>query len=133
MRQSLRRTLAPVQLGYGDGSLSAGLLGRHFVLEAQGSALTLSMDLTPNFHTRDRASARYVDAAAIVRNHARLKEVLCEDSLLRTRLLRVWESTPQPALRVVLDLGPRGQFAYSAVPKLRFAGGVALEVRGLLT
>ena len=129
MRQSLRRTLAPVQLGYGHGSLSASLLGRHFMLEVDGSTLILSMDLTPNFQTRDRTSARYLDTAAIARNHAQLRQVLCDDSLLRTRLLRAWEAAPSPRLQVVLDLGPRGQFRYSAIPKLRFAGGVALEVQ----
>jgi hypothetical protein len=118
-----------VQLGYGDGSLSTSLLGRQFMLEVDGSTLILSMDLTPNFQTRDKSSARYVDAEAIARNHARLRQVLCDDSLLRTRLLRAWEAAPSPRLQVMLDLGPRGQFAYSAVPKLRFAGGVALEVR----
>lgn len=131
MRLSLRRTLAPVQLGYGDGAPSQGLLGRRFMLDVEGGELTLSLDLTPNFHTRDKAAAGYVDAAAIPRNHRRLREVQIEDSLLRTRLLRAWEAAPAdppPRLWLLLDLGPRGSFRYQVLLQLRFAGGVALQV-----
>ena len=56
MRLPLRRTLAPVQLGYGDGAPSQGLLGRRFMLDVEGGDFTLSLDLTPNFHTRDKAA-----------------------------------------------------------------------------
>ncbi len=66
------------------------------------------------------------------RNHARLRAVQIDDSLVRTRLLRAWEAaaaadTP-PRLSLLLDLGPRGRFAYQVRLQLRFAGGVALEV-----
>ena len=135
MRLSLRRTLAPVQLGYGDGAPSQGLLGRRFMLDVAGGELTLSLDLTPNFHTRDKAAAGYVDAAALPRNHARLREVQIDDSLLRTRLLRAWEAAPPdppPRLLLALDLGPRGSFHYQVLLQLRFAGGVSLQVLRVL-
>ncbi len=137
MRMALRRTLAPVQLGFGDGAPSQGLLGRRFMLEGEGDTLTLTLDLTPNFHTRDKSAAGYVDAAALPRNHLRLQEVQIEDNLLRTRLLRAWEALPTqppPRLLLVLDLGPRGSFRYQVLLQLRFAGGVSLQVlRALLT
>lgn len=131
MLQALRRTLAPVQLGYGDGAPSQGLLGRRFMLEVEVGTLTLSLDLTPNFHTRDKTAPGYVDAAALPRNHLRLQEVQIEDNLLRTRLLRAWEAVPNqppPRLLLVLDLGPRGSFRYQVRLQLRFAGGVSLQV-----
>jgi hypothetical protein len=131
MQQALRRTLAPVQLGFGDGAPSQGLLGRRFMLEVEGGTLTLSLDLTPNFHTRDKTATGYVDAAALPRNHLRLQEVQIEDNLLRTRLLRAWEAVPTqppPRLLLVLDLGPRGSFRYQVRLQLRFAGGVSLQV-----
>ena len=132
MRQSLRRTLAPVQLDYGDGAASQGLLGRRIMLDLLPGELSVSLDLTPNFHTRDKSAAGYADAAALPRNHARLRAVQIDDSLVRTRLLRAWEAaaaadTP-PRLSLLLDLGPRGSFRYQVLLQLRFAGGVSLQV-----
>ncbi len=132
MRQSLRRTLAPVQLDYGDGAASQGLLGRRIMLDLLPGELCVSLDLTPNFHTRDKSAAGYVDAAAVPRNHERLRLVQIDDSLVRTRLLRAWEeaaaSEVPPRLSLLLDLGPRGSFRFQVQLQLPFAGGVALQV-----
>jgi len=139
MRQSLRRTLAHVHLSFGDGQVSQALAGRRFMLEVAGAQLALTIDLTPNFHTRNRAAPGYVDATALIRNHDRLRAVQCDDSLVRTRLLRAWEAaapaSPEAGgrhLRLVLDLGPRGQFAYRVQPQLRFTGEVQLDVLEVL-
>lgn len=128
MRQSLRRTLAHLHLAYGDGATSEGVMGRRFTLEIEGEDLTLWIDLTPNFQTRNKAAAGYVDAEALPRNHQRLRAVQCDDNLVRTRLIRAWEERQAPRLRMVLDLGPRGRFAYGVQPHLLFTGGVQLEV-----
>ncbi|HSW17112.1 MAG TPA: hypothetical protein VLJ86_07795 [Ramlibacter sp.] len=132
MRQSLRRTLAHLHLTYSDGEATEALIGRRFMLDAEGSAMTLSVDLTPNFQTRNKLAAGYVDAGALVRNHARLRSVQCDDNLVRTRLVRAWEEMHEPRLKMVLDLGPRGQFAYSVRPHLLFTGGVQLDVLEVL-
>lgn len=128
MQQSLRRTTAHLHLAYGEREASEGLIGRRFMLKIAGRDMSLSIDLTPNFHTRNKNAPSYVDAAALVRNHARLTAVQCDDNLVRTRLVRAWEETPDPQLRLVLDLGPRGQFAYAVRPHLLFTGGVQLDV-----
>ncbi len=128
MQQSLRRTTAHLHLAYGEREASEGLIGRRFMLKIAGRDMSLSIDLTPNFHTRHKNAPSYVDAAALVRNHARLTAVQCDDNLVRTRLVRAWEETPDPQLRLVLDLGPRGQFAYAVRPHLLFTGGVQLDV-----
>lgn len=128
MQQSLRRTTAHLHLAYGDREASEGLIGRRFMLEIDGARMTLSIDLTPNFHTRHKTAPSYVDAAALVRNHGRLTAVQCDDNLVRTRLVRTWEEMREPQLRLVLDLGPRGQFAYAVQPRLLFTGGVQLDV-----
>ncbi len=128
MRQSLRRTLAHLNLLYGDGAASQGVVGRRFTLEARGSELALWIDLTPNFHTRNKRAPGYVDAEALTRNHDRLKVVQCDDNLVRTRLVRAWQAQPGPRLVMVLDLGPRGAFAYAVHPRLLFTGGVQLDV-----
>lgn len=132
MQQSLRRTLAHLHLAYGDGEASDGLIGRRFMLDADDGDLCLTIDLTPNFHTRHRSAPAYVEAAALGRNHGRLTAVQCDDNLVRTRLVRAWQEAREPRLRLVLDLGPRGQFAYAVRPHLLFAGGVQLDVLQVL-
>ena len=132
MQQPLRRTAAHLHLAYGSGEASEGLVGRRFMLEARGDELTLSIDLTPNFQTRHKHAATYVEAQALVRNHARLQALQCDDNLVRTRLVRAWRERREPGLRLVLDLGPRGRFAYAVRPHLLFTGGVQLNVLSLL-
>ena len=132
MRQSLRRTAAHLHLTYGTGEQGEALIGRRFTLEGDGSALTLLVDLTPNFQTRNKMSAGYLDATALVRNHDRLRSLQCDDNLVRTRLVRTWEEMREPTLRLVLDLGPRGHFVYAVRPHLLFTGGVQLDVLQVL-
>ncbi len=128
MQQSLRRTTAHLHLAYGEREASEGLIGRRFTLKISGRDMCLSIDLTPNFHTRNKNAPSYVDAAALARNHDRLTAVQCDDNLVRTRLVRAWEDTPDPRLQLVLDLGPRGRFTYAVRPRLVFTGGVQLDV-----
>lgn len=132
MQQSLRRTTAHLHLAYGEREASEGLIGRRFMLKIEGSQMTLSIDLTPNFHTRHKNAPGYVEAAALVRNHDRLTCVQCDDNLVRTRLVRAWEERQEPQLHLVLDLGPRGQFAYAVRPHLLFTGGVQMDVLQVL-
>ena len=55
MKYSLRKTPSHLHLAYKYGEASDGLMGRNFVLETQERVLTLSIDLTPNFHTRNKS------------------------------------------------------------------------------
>lgn len=128
MRYSLRRTTAHLHLAYGSGEAGEALIGRRFMLEVEGNELTLSIDLTPNFQTRNKLAPSYLDATALVRNHDRLRSVQCDDNLVRTRLVRTWEEMREPRLRLVLDLGPRGHYVYAVRPHLLFTGGVQLDV-----
>lgn len=128
MRYSLRRTTAHLHLTYGTGEAGEALIGRRFTLDVEGSAMTLLIDLTPNFQTRNKMAASYLDATALVRNHDRLRSVQCDDNLVRTRLVRTWEEMQEPTLKLVLDLGPRGHFVYAVRPHLLFTGGVQLDV-----
>lgn len=132
MTQSLRRTLAPLTLTYVEGEVSQGLLGRRFALDIVGSDLILSMDLTPNFQTRNPAAPAHVEALALTRRYARLQSLTCEDNLVRTRLVRAWRSLREPQLRLVLDLGPLGHLTFAVRPHLLFAGGVQLQVLQVL-
>lgn len=132
MRHSLRRTTAHLHLTYGGGDAGEALIGRRFTLEVDGNALTLLIDLTPNFQTRNKMAASYLDATALLRNHDRLQSLQCDDNLVRTRLVRTWEEMHEPSLRMVLDLGPRGHFAYAVRPHLLFTGGVQLDVLQVL-
>lgn len=128
MQQSLRRTLAHLHLAFGNGEASEALVGRRFMLETADGDMTLSIDLTPNFHTRNRLAPGYIDAMAVARNHARLAAVQCDDNLVRTRLVRAWREAHEPRLTLVLDLGSRGRFTYAVRPHLLFTGGVQLDV-----
>lgn len=132
MRHSLRKTASHLHLGYSHGDASDGLMGRRFELDVEGSLLTLSIDLTINFHTRDKTAASYLDAAALARNHRELRHLQCGDNLVRNRLTRAWESVPTPRLRMALDLGSLGRYLYAVQPHALFTGGIQLDVTAVL-
>ena len=128
MKYSLRKTPSHLHLAYKYGEASDGLLGRHFTLEADDRVLTLSIDLTPNFHTRNKSAAAYLDAVNLARNHHKLRFLQCSDNLVRTRLIRAWEQVRQPELRMCLELGQRGRYLYAVQPHSLFMGGIQFDV-----
>jgi hypothetical protein len=128
MKYSLRQTPSHLHLAYKYGDASDGLLGRHFTLETEGRLLTLGIDLTPNFHTRNKSAAAYLDAVNLVHNHHKLRYLQCSDNLLRTRLIRAWEQVDDPELRMCLELGPRGRYLYAVQPHSLFMGGIQFDV-----
>ena len=132
MKYSLRKTPSHLHLAYKYGEASDGLMGRHFVLEVEGNLLTLTIDLTPNFHTRNKAASNYIDAINLAHNHHKLRHLQCSDNLVRSRLIRAWEQVNQPKMRLVLDLAQRGRFAYAVLPHSLFMGGVQLDVLEVL-
>jgi hypothetical protein len=132
MKQSLRKTPSHLHLAYKYGEAADSLVGRHFMLEVNGRQLTLAIDLTPNFHTRNKAAASYLDAASLAHNHHKLRFLQCSDNLVRARLIKAWEQVQQPQLRMCLDLGQRGRYLYAVVPHSLFMGGVQLDVQEVL-
>jgi hypothetical protein len=128
MKYSLRKTPSHLHLAYKYGEASDGLLGRNFTLEVEGRMLTLNIDLTPNFHTRNRSAAAYLDAVSLARNHHKLRFLQCSDNLVRTRLIRAWEQVQNPELRLCLELGQRGHFLYAVQPHSLFMGGIQFDV-----
>lgn len=132
MRQSIRKTPSPLVLAYRYSELRDSVVGRNFSLEAQEGTLTLAIDLTANFHARNRDTASYSDALNLVHNHQRLQFLQCSDSLVRTRLDRLWDRTRQPELRMRLELGGRGNYLYRVAAHALFAGGIQLDVQEIL-
>jgi hypothetical protein len=132
MKYSLRKTPSHLHLAYKYGDASDGLLGRNFVLEVEGRVLTLGVDLTPNFHTRNKSAAAYMDAVNLVQNYHKLRYLQCSDNLLRTRLIRAWEQVDHPELRMLLDLGQRGRYLYAVRPHSLFMGGIQFDVEEVL-
>lgn len=132
MKHSLRQTPSHLHLAYKYGEAADSLLGRHFTLDVQGRELTLAIDLTPNFHTRNKASASYLDAMNLTRNHHKLRFLQCSDNLVRSRLIKAWERVEQPRLRMCLDLGTRGHYVYLVLPHSLFMGGIQLDVLEVL-
>ena len=132
MKYSLRKTPSHLHLAYKYGEESDGLMGRNFMLQVEGPELTLTVDLTPNFHTRNKAASNYLDAINLAHNHHKLRYLQCSDNLVRTRLIRTWEQVSQPRLRMCLDLGARGRFMYLVLPHSLFMGGVQLDVQEVL-
>lgn len=128
MKYSLRKTPSHLHLAYKYGEASDGLLGRHFTLDIDGRVLTLAIDLTPNFHTRNKSAAAYLDAVNLARNHHKLRYLQCGDNLLRTRLIRAWEQVEAPELRMRLELGQRGRYLYAVQPHSLFMGGIQFDV-----
>lgn len=104
-------------------------MGRHFTLDAQGRELTLSIDLTPNFHTRDKGAPAYLEVVNLAHNHHKLSFLRCSDNLLRARLIRFWDQVEQPVLRMQLDLGSHGRYLYTVLPHSLFVGGIQLDVQ----
>lgn len=128
MKQSLRKTTSHLLLAYKYGEASDSLTGRNFTLDVHGREMTLHIDLTPNFHTRNKAAASYLDGLNLVHNHHKLKFVQCSDNLMRARMIKAWERVEQPQLHMCLDLGARGQYLYSVLPHSLFAGGIQFDV-----
>lgn len=128
MTTSLRKTPSPLLLVYKYGDAQDRLVGRRFTLDAQDRTLTLAIDLTPNFHTRNKSGAGYSDAVNLVHNHGRLRFLQCSDNLLRARLIKSWDRVQQPELRLRLDLGGRGSCLYRVRAHSLFTGGIQLDV-----
>lgn len=132
MRQSLRKTASHLHLAYAHGDTSDGLMGRRFELEVDGALLTLAIDLTVNFQTRNKSATGFIDAAALARNHVQLRHLQCHDNLVRNRLIKAWEAVPAPRMRMALDLGTRGCYRYEVRPHSLFMGGIQLDVTQVL-
>lgn len=132
MKQSLRKTPSHLHLAYKYGEASDGLLGRHFTLDIDGRVLTVGIDLTPNFHTRNKGASAYLDAVNFAHNHHKLRFLQCSDNLVRARLIRIWEQVEQPQLRMSLDMGQRGHYLYSVQPHSLFMGGIQFDVERVL-
>jgi hypothetical protein len=132
MKQSIRKTPSSLLLAYKYGDGQDSLVGRNFSLEAEGETLTLGIDLTPNFHARNRAAPSYSDAVNLVHNHDRLHSLQCGDNLLRARLDRSWDRVRQPHLRLRLELGGRGSYLYRVAVRALFTGGIQLDVQDAL-
>lgn len=132
MKYYLRKTPSHLHLAYKYGEASDGLLGRHFTLDVDGRVLTLAIDLTPNFHTRNKSAPAYLDALNFSHNHHKLRYLQCGDNLLRARLIRAWEQVDQPQLRLSLELGQRGRYLYAVQPHSLFMGGIQFDVQQVL-
>lgn len=132
MKYSLRKTPSHLHLAYKYGEASDSLTGRNFTLEAEGRVLTLGIDLTPNFHTRNKGAAPYLDAVNLAQNHHKLKYLQCSDNLVRTRLIRAWDLVEKPELRMRLELGQHGCYVYSVQPHSLFTGGIQFDVEQVI-
>jgi hypothetical protein len=132
MKQSLRKTPSHLHLAYKYGEASDGLMGRNFTLDVEGGVLTLGIDLTPNFHTRNKAASAYLDAISLAHNHHKLRYLQCSDNLVRARLIKAWEQVQSPRLLMCLELGQRGHYLYAVQPHSLFMGGIQLDVEEVL-
>jgi hypothetical protein len=132
MKQSLRKTPSHLHLAYKYGEPSGGLLGRNLSLEVEGDTFTLEVDISGNLKARNKASPWHVAANNLVRNHHKLKSLQCPDNLVRSRLIRAWESVRHPKLRVKLVLAPEHVYVYDVAPHSLFTGGVQLDVQAYL-
>jgi hypothetical protein len=94
--------------------------------------LTLEVDLSANLLARNKQSAWYLDAVGLSSNYHKLKSLQCPDNLVRARLIRVWEGSHEPKLRMRLVLSPLGRYLYEVSPHSLFMGGIQLDVQAFL-
>jgi hypothetical protein len=132
MKYSLRKTPSHLHLAYKNGDASDGLVGRRFTLEVEGRTLTLGIDLSANFHVRNKSAVAHLDAVDLAENHHKLRFLQCSDNLVRARLIMAWEQVDQPELRMCLELGPRGRHMYAVQPYSLFTGGIQFDVQAVL-
>jgi len=132
MKCSLRKTPSHLHLAYKYGEGTDGMMGRDFLLEIEGSELTLTVDLTPNFHTRNKSASAYLDAVNFAHNHHKLRYLQCADNLVRARLIKTWEQVANPKLILCLEMGPRGRYCYVVQPHSLFMGGIQFDVEEVL-
>lgn len=132
MKYSLRKTPSHLHLAYKYGEGTDGVTGRNFTLEVEAQVLTVAIDVTPNFHIRNKNAPAYLDAVNLAHNHHKLRSVQCTDNLVRARLIRAWDQVQQPQMRLSLDLGERGRYVYAVQPHSLFTGGIQFEVQELL-
>jgi len=132
MKYSLRKTPSHLHLAYKYGEGTDGLTGRDFMLEVEDNLLTLTIDLTPNFHTRNKGASAYLDAVNFAQNHHKLRYLQCADNLVRARLIKAWDQVNNPRLIMCLELGTRGRFLYAVQPHSLFMGGIQFDVQEVL-
>lgn len=132
MKHSLRKTPSHLHLAYKYGEAAGGLLGRNLSLEVDGETFTLEVDVSANLKARNKSSPWYVAASNLVRHHHKLKSLQCPDNLVRTRLIRAWESVRQPKMRLRLWVGEGQVYLYDVAPHSVFTGGVQLDVQAFL-
>ncbi len=132
MKYSLRKTPSHLHLAYKYGGASDGLMGRNFTLDVDGGVLTIGIDLTSNFHTRNKAASAYLDAVSLANNHHKLRYLQCSDNLVRARLIKAWEQVQQPRLLMSLELGTRGPYLYAVQPHSLFMGGIQFDVEEVI-
>jgi hypothetical protein len=132
MKHSLRKTPSHLHLAYKYGEGADGLMGRNFILDEEGDVLTLTIDLTPNFHTRNKSASAYLDAVNFAHNHHKLRYLQCADNLVRARLIKAWEKVAEPKMIMCLELGQRGRYLYSVQPHSLFMGGIQFDVQQVL-
>ena len=102
------------------------------MLEVDGKVFTLEIDLSANLLARNKQSSWYLDAVGLASNYHKLKSLQCPDNLVRARLIRAWEGTEKPRLRMRLVLNPRGRYLYEVAPHSLFMGGIQLDVQAFL-
>jgi len=132
MKYSLRKTPSHLHLAYKYGEGTDGMMGRDFLLEVEDNVLTLTIDLTSNFHTRNKSASAYLDAVNFAHNHHKLRYLQCADNLMRARLIKMWEQVPNPKLILCLEMGPRGRYCYTVQPHSLFMGGIQFDVDEVL-
>lgn len=132
MKYALRKTPSHLHVAYKYGEGTDGLTGRNFVLEVNQNLLTLSIDLTPNFHTRSKSASAYLDVVNLAHNHHKLRYLQCADNFVRARLIKAWEQVTEPTLIMCLDLGPRGHCRFVVQPHSLFMGGIQFDVQEVL-
>lgn len=132
MKYSLRKTPSHLHLAYKYGEGTDGVTGRNFTLDVEEQVLTVGIDVTPNFHIRNKNAPAYLDAVNLAHNYHKLRSVQCTDNLVRARLIRAWDQVEQPHMRLSLDLGERGRVIYAVQPHSLFTGGIQFEVQELL-
>lgn len=126
MKPSLRKGKCHIHVTYKNGGFTNNLWASNLTLEVHDDMVVLEMDLSSNFHVRNKSSNSYLDAVELSEQRSQIAMIQLDGAVLLEPLSNSWKQLRTPKLVVVLFFADKSSIQYEAKPK-------ALEISVQLT